>query len=142
LTVVLWPMAGWQAWVTVILTPLGLFMIIAGLLCPNPLSFSLRPGDRDARSGIVAITRHPVFLGALFWAVSHILPTVDLRSVLLFGSLAALAAAGFGLGDRRARRKLGSRWDDLAATTSVIPFLAIAQGRARFKIDAQIVVAA
>src|SRR5690606_38031416 len=75
-------------------------------------------------------------------AVSHIPPNGDLRSVLLFGSLAALAAAGFGLGDRRARRKLGSRWDELAATTSVIPFLAIAQGRARLKIDAQIVVSA
>lgn len=141
-TIVLWPVAGWQAWVTVILTPLALFLVVAGLLCPNPLSLSLRPGTADAQSGVVRITRHPVFWGALIWALSHIPPNGDLRSVLLFGSMAALAAAGFRLGDRRARRKLGERWIELAAATSIIPFRAIAQGRTRVRIDAPIVAAA
>src|SRR5699024_4156776 len=69
-------------------------------------------------------------------------PNGDLRSVLLFGSMAALAAGGFTLGERRARRKLGPRWETLASTTSIIPFLAIAQGRTRLRIDAPIIVAA
>lgn len=139
--IMLWPAAGWQAWVTVILSPLGLFFIIAGLLSPNPLSLSIRPAG-EVQSGISRITRHPVFWGALLWAVSHIVPNGDLRSVLLFGSMAALAAGGFALGDRRARRKLGSRWETLASNTSVTPFLAIAQGRSRLRIDTPIMVAA
>ena len=139
--IMLWPAAGWQAWVTLVLSPLGLFFIIAGLLSPNPLSLSVRPAS-EVQSGISRITRHPVFWGALLWAVSHIAPNGDLRSVLLFGSMAALAAGGFALGDRRARRKLGPRWETLASTTSVIPFLAIAQGRTRFRIDPPIIVAA
>ncbi|WP_199562514.1 NnrU family protein [Pelagibacterium lacus] len=140
--VVLWPMAGWQAWVTIGLMPVALFLLVAGLISPNPLSLSLRPGATDTRSGIARITRHPVFWGALLWALSHIPPNGDLRSVLLFGSMAALAAAGFALGDRRARRKLGARWDALAATSSVIPFLAMAQGRTRLRIDLPMVIAA
>lgn len=141
-TILLWPVAGWQAWVTVILTPLALFLLIAGLIGPNPLSLTLRPAGTEAQPGIVRITRHPVFWGALIWALAHIPPNGDLRSVLLFGSLAALAAAGFVLGDRRARRKLEGNWDALAATTSIVPFAAIAEGRARFRIDAPMVIAA
>lgn len=141
-TVLLWPMDGWQAWVPVTLTPLALFLVLAGLLSPNPLSLTIRHGDVGSQSGIVRITRHPVFWGALIWAVSHLVPNGDLRSVLLFGSMAALAVAGFGLGDRRAKRKLGAQWEKLAAKTSIVPFLAIAQTRTHLKIDGPMIFAA
>lgn len=140
-TILLWPIAGWQACVTVVLMPLALFLVIAGLLSPNPLSLTLRRDGMGVQSGIARITRHPVFWGALIWAIAHILSNGDLRSVLLFGSLAALAAAGFALGDRRAKRKLGVRWPELTAATSIMPFLAIAQRRARLRIDAPIIAA-
>lgn len=140
-TILLWPIAGWQAWVTVVLVPFALFLVIAGLLSPNPLSLTLRRGGAGAQSGIVRITRHPVFWGALIWAIAHILPNGDLRSVLLFGSLAVLAAAGFKLGDRRASRRLGVRWHELASMTSIVPFVAIARGRIPPRIDPPIVAA-
>lgn len=139
-SVQLWPVAGWQAWTTLILSPLALFLIAAGLFSPNPLSLSVRRGGKAGQSGIARITRHPVFWGALIWAVSHIPPNGDLRSVILFGSLAILAALGFWLGDRRARRRLGSRWGEMADTTSIVPFAAVIAGRTSIRIDAPIIV--
>lgn len=140
-TILLWPAAGWQAWVTVILTPPALVFVVAGLLSPNALSLSFRSDGAVGQSAIAGISRHPVFWGAFIWAASHIPPNGDLRALLFFGSMTALAAAGFPLSERRAKRRLGPQWDKLAATTSIVPFVAIAQGRARLKLDVPIVVA-
>lgn len=126
---------------TLILSPIGLFLIVAGAISVNPLSLSARPG-RDRESGaIVAITRHPVFWGAAIWAGSHIPPNGDTRSIILFGALALLAISGFWLGDRRAQRALGADWPHLAAGTSILPFAAILAGRARLRADAPMGVA-
>ncbi|WP_196260149.1 NnrU family protein [Pelagibacterium limicola] len=131
----LWYPSGWQAWVTIIVSPVAVFLIVAGLLSPNPMSLSFFPDSRRQTGAIVEVTRHPVFWGAFLWAGGHIPPNGDMRSVLLFGVLALLALAGFVLGDRRSRRRLGSRWPKVAETTSIIPFLAIIQGRARLRFD-------
>lgn len=133
--VLLWDSAGWQAWATLILTPLGLFLAAAGLMSPNPLSLSLFPGAERNKGAIVLVTRHPVFWGVLLWALSHIPPNGDVRSLALFSLLAALAASGFWLGDRRARRKHGARWAELAEDTSILPFAATLAGRNRLRID-------
>lgn len=131
----LWMPSGWQAHVTLVLSPLGLFLVVAGLITPNPLSLSARRDDRVYTGGIVAVTRHPVFWGGALWSGSHIPPNGDVRSVLLFGTLTLLAVAGFWLSDRRARNRLGTRWAPLARTTSIFPFAAIACGRTRFSWD-------
>lgn len=140
--ILLWSPAGWQAWITVVVSPVALFLIVAGLIGPNPLSLGVFPGSGRARGAIVLVTRHPVFWGALLWALSHIPPNGDVRSLLLFFILAALAASGFWLGDRRARRKLGARWPELARETSVIPFAATLAGRNRLRVDLPMVLAA
>ena len=130
----LWEVQPWQAWVPMVLTPIALFLLFAGLASANPLSVTLRPGNSPP-GAIVAITRHPVLWGFLLWAGSHLVPNGDLRSVILFGVLLAFALGGIPLAERRARRHLGARWDAVARGTSIVPFVAILSGRASFRTD-------
>jgi len=129
----LWSSASWQAWFTLILTPIGLFLLLAGLMSANPASISMA---RDGSPGaITAITRHPVLWGFVFWSASHIVPNGDLRSLLLFGILLLFALLGIPMSERRARKRLGADWPNLSRTTSVVPFVAIAGGRTRLRVD-------
>lgn len=133
-TIPLWDPAPWQAWVTLVVTPIGLFLLLAGLFTPNPLSISVRRAGAAA-GGIVTVTRHPVLWGFMLWAASHIVPNGDLRSLVLFGALFLFALVGIPLTERRARKRLGEDWPALAAKTSILPFAAIIGGRARFGLD-------
>ncbi|WP_108398580.1 NnrU family protein [Devosia submarina] len=129
----LWDPAAWQAWTTIIVTPLGFFFLLAGLMSPNPASVSMiREGQPGA---ITTITRHPELWGFILWSGSHIVPNGDLRSLLLFGTLFLFAVAGIPLNERKAERRLGSDWSVYKGNTSILPFAAIASGRARPRVD-------
>jgi uncharacterized membrane protein len=109
----LWDPAPWQAWVPLVAMPVAFVLLVAGLAQPNPLSISLRAGDKPG--AIVAVTRHPVLWGFLVWALAHIPSNGDLVSLILFGGMAVFAAVGIPILDRRARRRLGEeRWCALA----------------------------
>lgn len=135
----LWDAAAWQAWIPLVLTPIALVFLVAGLLSPNPASITLRRPDR-APGAITTVTRHPVLWGFALWAGSHLVPNGDLRSLLLFGSLFAFALLGMFITDRRARRRLGTHWPAIAKRSSLLPFAAILAGRTRPRLDGSIVV--
>ncbi|MDK1377649.1 MULTISPECIES: NnrU family protein [unclassified Sinorhizobium] len=137
----LWDAAPWQARVTFVLAPLGIFLVLAGLFSENPLSVSIFQGT-GRMGAIVGITRHPVLWGFLIWAVGHVVPNGDLRSLVLFGGFALFAAGGFLMVERRARRRLGDKWPTAAAGTSIWPFAAILTGRTRFRLDPVLVLSA
>lgn len=136
----LWEPAAWQAWVTIVAAPVGIFLVLAGLLSRNPLSVSARAGDRTG--AIVAVTRHPVLWGFCFWSAGHIIPNGDLRALVLFGGFTVFALAGLFLLERRARKRLGDDWQAKAAATSILPFAAILSGRARLSVDGAMAVSA
>lgn len=135
----LWPSAEWQWWVTIISMPFALWLILAGLFEPNPLSISLRKKQLDAPLSLsAAVTRHPVLWGFLIWALAHLFPNGDVVSLVLFGGMALLAIGGFFIVDKRTKRRTGEQqWDELAKRTSVVPFAAILKGRAKPKITAR-----
>lgn len=135
----LWDAAPWHAAVTILLTPIGLVFLVAGLLSSNPASITLRKPDMKS-GAITAITRHPVLWGFALWAGSHLVPNGDLRSVLLFGALFAFAIVGMFITDRRTRRRLGPLWVPIAHRTSILPFAALMTGRARPAIDAPLLI--
>lgn len=139
--VVLWEPAAWQGWITLVTAPLGLFLVLAGLFSINPLSVTVRSGEGEP-GAITAVTRHPVLWGFWLWAVGHIVPNGDLRSFVLFGSLALFAAGGIAMTERRRRKRLGGAWAQLAAGTSIVPFAAIVSGRARLRGDRVVAAAA
>lgn len=133
----LWDFAPWQALVPVLVMPFAVWLLLVGLLEPNPLSISLRAADSDTEPGLAAsVTRHPVLWAFLLWALSHIPPNGDVVALILFGGMVLLAVSGFTVLDRRARLRLGEeRWQRLAATTSLVPFRAMIAGRARMRIS-------
>lgn len=136
----LWDPAPWQAWFPLVLTPIALVLLLAGLISPNPASITLR--RPDLRPGaITTVTRHPVLWGFALWAGSHLVPNGDLRSLLLFGALLAFALLGMVITDRRSRRRLGKQWAEIARTTSVLPFAAILAGHAPLRFDSALAIA-
>ncbi|WIJ26900.1 NnrU family protein [Devosia sp. RR2S18] len=135
----LWSPAPWHAWVPLILTPIAFFLLLAGLLSPNPISVSMRKGSQPGT--IVAITRHPVLWGFVLWAASHIVANGDLRALLLFGALTVFGVFGIVMAERRSSKRKDASLDSLKQNTSIVPFLAVAQGRARLGVDRAMVLA-
>jgi uncharacterized membrane protein len=115
----LWELRPWHAAITFVLAPLGGFLVIAGLLSPNPLSISIR--SSGVPGAITRISRHPVLWGFAMWAIGHIAANGDLRSLLLFGGFALFALGAIPVAERRAKRRLGENWAILSAGTSVWP---------------------
>src|SRR6185295_11125735 len=85
--------------------------------------------SRDPARGVIRITRHPLMWGIMLWAAAHVLARGDTKSLVFFGGLFAVAAAGTLLMD--ARKRANPDFARFAAVTSNIPFVAIAQGRNR-----------
>jgi len=87
--------------------------------------------SEDPARGIIRITRHPIMWGIMLWAASHILARGDLRSLIFFGGLLAVAGIGTLLMD--SRKKTNPDWPRFAAVSSNVPFVAVAQGRNRIR---------
>ena len=131
----LWPVAGWQAWVPLLVVPVSLLLIVAGFSTPNPTAVgqeALLAGDGEPARGILRVTRNPFLWGVGLWALAHLVPNGDLAALVLFGTLAVLALGGSALIDAKLARRLGPAWDRYAARTSNVPFAAILSGRQSF----------
>jgi len=133
----LWFAGPWSFWLAILLVPLALFLLGMGALAPNPLSiaFVTRPYD-PAAPGSVAITRHPILWGLGLWGLAHVPANGHLVGLILFGGLGIFALIGMGVVEDRRRAALGEvQWQALAAATSLLPFVAILRGRARWPTD-------
>jgi uncharacterized membrane protein len=112
----------------------GVLFVVVGLASANPTTVGmegrLTRGAEGVR-GITRITRHPFLWGVSLWAVVHLTVNGDLASLILFGSLLLLALCGTAVIDAKLHRRLGERWQAFAASTSNVPFAAIASGRNR-----------
>ena len=128
---VLWDLSTGMRHAQVALQFLAMLLIVPGLLTANPTSVRQEGAlDRpDVVQGMLRITRHPFLWGVAIWAAGHLMANGDLASVVLFGSMLALALLGTASIDAKRRRVLGPTWDGFASQTSNIPFGAIASGR-------------
>ncbi len=132
----LWQASPWQAWLTIVIMPAALFLLVGGLTTPNPtIAGKAFIDDRiGAPTGVLRITRHPTMWAFGLWALCHLIANGDLASLILFGTIAALALIGTVLIDRRYRERLGPIWTDFAGQTSNLPFGAIFAGRQRLNV--------
>ena len=113
-----------------ILMPLAFVLIACGYFRnPTMVGAEKLLKSEDPARGIIRVTRHPLMWGLMLWAASHIAARGDLKSVIFFGSLLALAGIGTLLMDTR--KKSNPDWARFAAVTSNVPFAAVAQGRNR-----------
>lgn len=113
---------------------LGFLLAVLGLTTRNPTAVGGEAGMAKQPSGVIAITRHPFLWGVLLWALAHLLANGDAASLVLFGAFGLLALVGpFSLDAKKARLR-PEAWRGFAAATSWLPFLAMAQGRARLRL--------
>lgn len=115
---------------------LAMLLLVPGLTTPNPTSARQEATlDRpDVIKGMLRITRHPFLWGVAIWALGHLLVNGERASIILFGSMLALALFGTASIDAKRKRALGDKWDAFAAQTSNVPFGAIAAGKQSLKL--------
>ncbi|MBW4551529.1 MAG: hypothetical protein KME35_10515 [Aphanocapsa sp. GSE-SYN-MK-11-07L] len=80
-------------------------------------------------TGIIRITRHPQMVGQVIWCLAHTLWLGTSFTLVTSCGLVAYHLFGVWHGDRRLALRYGPAFEAMKAQTSVIPFLAIAQGR-------------
>ena len=111
--------------------------VVVGLTTPSPTATGGEGqlAKTGAVTGILRITRHPFLMGVALWAATHLLANGDTPSLVLFGALLVLAAAGPASIDRKRARKHGEAWSPFVEQTSILPFAAIAAGRNRLDLS-------
>lgn len=128
----LWAIPG-IAHLVLALMPLVLVLAIAGFSNPNPSAVMMAaPGTGWQPKGILTVTRHPVMWAFGLWALLHLAANGDLAGSIFFGAFAFLALLGTRAIDAKKRRTWSAEsWHSFSATTSNLPFLAIAQRRTK-----------
>ena len=94
----------------------------------------LKPQVRIYGSGIMRITRHPQAFGQIIWCFAHTLWIGT--SFTLVTSLGLILHHIFAIwhGDKRLETKFRGEFDKFKESTSIIPFMAIIEGRQTFRI--------
>jgi uncharacterized membrane protein len=89
----------------------------------------LKPQVRLYATGIIRISRHPQAVGQILWCLTHALWIGS--SFMLVTCVGLIGHHLFAVwhGDRRLHARFGAAFDDLKASTSVVPFLAVLDGR-------------
>ena len=94
----------------------------------------IKPQIRIYGTGIMRITRHPQAFGQIIWCLAHSLWIGS--SFTLVTSIGLILHHLFAIwhGDRRLAIKFGDEFDKFKKNTSIVPFIAIVDGRQKFEI--------
>lgn len=129
-TTPLWFAPAWLRWLLAALM-LPAFVLFVASLRRNPTAVGGEALIGTEASGIQRVTRHPMLWSFAIWAGVHLLGNGDTASVVFFGAFLVTALAGMPSIDAKLARRRPEAWARLAATTSILPFGAIAAGRNR-----------
>lgn len=128
-----WEPPVWTAAVPLLVMPLALLLMVCGFTQNNPTA-TLAAGRLARRevTGILAVTRNPVMWGLGLWALSHLAVVAEAAEALRYAAFASLALLFLPRIEAKQRAKWGeAAWAEFTARSSNIPFVAIAEGRAR-----------
>lgn len=132
-----WYYPTWWPWLKAVILLFAFVLFVAGVSSPNPTA--VRQGQllerSDVGAGVFAITRHPLMWAFGLWGAAHFVSQPDWRGFWFFGIFAITALGGAWLQEIRKAKVYGAGWANFAAKTSFLPFLALAQGRARLRFD-------
>lgn len=110
-------------------------ILFVGSLIGNPAL--PRPGAPPtaiaAPRGIFAITRHPMNISFLLWALVHAFVWGSPRNLIIAAGIFILALVGSIGQDRKKERLLGEVWRKWEAETSFVPFAALLSGKVRWR---------
>ena len=89
----------------------------------------LKPQVRLYATGIIRISRHPQAVGQILWCCTHLLWIGSSFMVVTCLGLIGHHLFAVWNGDRRLQNRFGHAFEELRANTSVIPFVAVLNGR-------------
>jgi len=94
-----------------------------------------KPQVRIYGTGIMRITRHPQAFGQIIWCIAHTLWIGT--SFTLITSIGLISHHLFAIwhGDKRLEMKFGEDFHKFKKSTSIVPFVAILDGRQKFKLN-------
>ncbi|MEL7316713.1 MAG: NnrU family protein [Cyanobacteria bacterium J06559_3] len=92
-----------------------------------------KPAIHLYETGIIRITRHPQMVGQVIWCIAHTLWLGTTFMLVTSAGLIAHHLFAVWHGDRRWQARYGEAFEAVQERTSVIPFLAILQGRQQLK---------
>jgi uncharacterized membrane protein len=130
---------GWELWQVKGVPGVQTFVWVLSaisFLFLYPATFNLleiaaiqKPQVHLYETGIIRITRHPQMVGQIIWCIAHTLWIGS--SFTLITSLGLVLHHLFGVwhGDRRLSYRYGEAFESVKQRTSIIPFLAIIDGR-------------
>ncbi len=136
---VLWFAPEWLRLLLVLAMLPAFLLFVSAVTRRNPTMVG--PGEAGATSvsagpaaprGMSRVTRHPMLWSFALWAVVHMLGTGELADEVFFGTFLITSLAGMPSIDAKLARRDPAGWQALSAATSIVPFLAVWQGRNRF----------
>jgi uncharacterized membrane protein len=88
-----------------------------------------RPQVRLYATGIIRVSRHPQAIGQILWCATHLLWIGS--SFMVAACIGLIGHHLFAIwnGDRRLRNRFGPAFEELRASTSVLPLRAVLDGR-------------
>ena len=89
----------------------------------------LKPQVRLYATGIIRISRHPQAVGQVLWCATHLLWIGSSFMVATCVGLIGHHLFAIWNGDRRLANRFGPAFEELRASTSVLPFAAVLDGR-------------
>lgn len=126
----------WQVQGVPAVKPIVWVLSAISFLFLYPATFNLleiaaieKPQVHLYETGIIRITRHPQMVGQLIWCIAHTLWIGTTFTLLTSIGLVLHHLFGVWHGDRRLGDRYGEAFEAVKARTSVMPFLAILQGR-------------
>ncbi len=131
---ILWQAPDWLVVLCMLLLIPAVVLLIGALTTPNPTAVG---GERALQSdnpaqGVVRITRYPMLWAFALWAATHLIIAGTLGAAIFMAAFLVVAIAGMFSLDAKYARRVPQQWPAFARATSILPFVAIAQGRNRF----------
>lgn len=109
-------------------------ILLAGSFFRNP-AFphpGAKPKAPRAASGVFAVTRHPMNMAFILWALAHIALWGALPNLIVAGGILVLAVIGSIGQDHKKLNVIGEPWRAWMGRTSFVPFVALLSGRVKW----------
>jgi uncharacterized membrane protein len=134
-TTPLWIAPDWLRWILALAMLPAFVLFVASVNGRNPTLIGPSGNVAQPPRGMIRVTRHPMLWSFAIWAAVHVLGNGDTASIVFFGAILITALAGMPSIDAKLARRDPNTWQALSAATSIVPFVAIAQGRNRFVLN-------
>ena len=131
-TTPLWNAPAWLRGLRVAVMLVAFVLFVASVSRRNPTMVSGDTAMAQPPVGIHRVTRHPMLWSFALWAAVHFIGNGDTAALVFFGTFLVTALIGMPSIDAKLARRDPAQWQALSATTSIVPFAAIAQRRNRF----------